>query len=129
MYTAIEDDLKSLNTAMCVLHPKYQEALKRIQKLVESKLKSPDSHMVQCCKCGEEVEIDKQKYHCKKCFNDIICPLLKTCEFYQQTSFFELTDFTEKSKLNKQSVPLCECGRPLVNKLVCSDRNCQHTSW
>ena len=27
------------------------------------------------------------------------------------------------------STPLCECGRPLVNKDVCSDRNCQHTSW
>ena len=34
-----------------------------------------------------------------------------------------------KSKLNEQSTPLCECGRPLVNKLVCSDRNCQQTSW
>jgi len=75
MYTTIKDDLKSLNTAMCVLHPKYQDALKRIQKLVEEKLKSP------------------------------------------------------KSKLNEQSTPLCECGRPLVNKLVCSDRNCQQTSW
>ena len=32
-----------------------------------------------------------------------ICPLLKTCEFYQKTSFFELTDFTEKPKLNKQN--------------------------
>ena len=31
------------------------------------------------------------------------CPLLKTCEFYMKTSFFELTDFTEKSKLNKQN--------------------------
>ena len=64
-----------------------------------------------------------------KTTKDQICPLLKTCEFYQQTSFFELTDFTEKSKLNEQSTPLCECGRPLVNKLVCSDRNCQQTSW
>ena len=64
-----------------------------------------------------------------KTTKDQICPLLKTCEFYQKTSFFELTDFVEKPKLNKQSTPLCECGRPLVNKLVCSDRNCQQTSW
>ena len=71
MYTTIKDDFKTLNTAMCVLHPKYQDALKRIQKLVEEKLKSPGSHTVLCYKCGEEVVINKEKYLCKKCFNDI----------------------------------------------------------
>ena len=64
MYTTIKDDFKTLNTAACVLHPKYQEALKRIQKLV-------DSHIVLCYKCGEEVVIDTKKYLCKKCFNGI----------------------------------------------------------
>ena len=35
----------------------------------------------------------------------------------------------DRTPENKESTPLCECGRPLVNKDVCSDRNCQHTSW
>lgn len=37
MYATTREDFKTLNTAMCVLHPKYKDALKRIQKVFEEK--------------------------------------------------------------------------------------------
>ncbi len=62
MYKTIEEDFKTLNTAACVLHPKYQEALKRVQKSCES--------IKTCPKCGDTAiikYIDDGKYGCEIC--------------------------------------------------------------
>ena len=39
-------------------------------KLLEEKLKSTNTDMVQCCECEKQVKINKDKYHCKECFNN-----------------------------------------------------------
>ena len=71
---------------------------------------------------------------------------LVSCQGQGMDGYSALANFTELTRKLKaaqkkeeapetidnndsQPLPLCECGRPLLNKIVCSDRNCQHTSW
>ena len=45
--------------------PETVPQIKEAQNTIDNK------HMVQCCKCGVDVKINKEHYHCKKCFNSI----------------------------------------------------------
>ena len=56
-----QDVTNAINMIVALGTSKKEEA----QNTIDNK------HMVQCCKCGAEVAINKEKYHCKKCFNSI----------------------------------------------------------
>ena len=60
-YATIEDDFKTLNTAACVLHPIYKDALDRIQKLVESSktLTNTQRFQFSCSNCEGDIFTNK----------------------------------------------------------------------
>lgn len=51
--------------------PELRENLPLERQAVESPKTAPTSAMVPCCVCGESVTINKQKYHCQKCFDKL----------------------------------------------------------